>query len=73
MTIVASSKGSKESISGNGRPTYYGRASKDLTGDDMNMLKKSIIAIHLSSTDKMPKHMHCPPGVHSWLFWQKAL
>ena len=84
MNIVASSKASKESISGKGKLTmvkikkiqnYYGRAIKDHTGDDINLLKKRIMAIllHLSSTDKMPKHMHCPPGVHSWCFWQRAL
>ena len=41
----------------------------------MNILKKRIMAIllHLSGTDKMPKRMHCPPGVHSWRFWQRAL
>ena len=42
---------------------------------DIQLLKKPIMAIllHLSSTYKMPKHMHCPPGDHSWCFWQRAI
>jgi len=83
MNIVASSKAQKEPISGKGKLTmvkikkiqnYYGRAIKDYS-DDVPLLKKRIMAIllHLSSTDKMPKHVHCPPGSTSWCFWQRAI
>ena len=84
MNIVATSKAKKESISGKGKlamikikkiQNYYGRAIKDHSGDDMSLLKKRIMVIllHLSSTDKTPKHVHCPPGEKSWCFWQRAL
>ena len=41
----------------------------------MVMMKKRIFAIlyHLCSTDKDPKHVHCPPGDRSWCFWQRAI
>ena len=80
--LVDSSKNQGLQISGKGRLTkekivkiqnYYGRAIKD-TSHDMDLLKKRIYAIlfHLSSSDSHPKHMHCPPGIKSWCFWQRA-
>ena len=40
----------------------------------MHLLRKRIYAIlfHLSSSDSHLKHMHCPPGIKSWCFWQRA-
>ena len=81
--LVAESKAKKDSISGKGKLTkekikkiqnYYGRAIKD-HANDIPLLKRRIMAIllHLSSTDKQPKHAHCPPGKQSWCFWQRAL
>ena len=81
--LIALSKSQKESISGKGKLTqekvnkiqnYYGRAIKDNVGD-IPLLKKRIFAIllHLSSSDKNPKHVHCPPGETSWCFWQRAI
>ena len=81
--LVAISKAQKVQLSGKGKLTqekitkiqnYYGRAIKD-NSCDIQLLKKRIMAIllHLSSTNKMPKHMHCPPGEHSWCFWQRAI
>ena len=75
-------KAQKDSISGKGKLTkekitkiqnYYGRAIKD-NADDPATMKKRIFAIlyHLTSTDKDPKHIHCPPGAQSWCFWQRA-
>ena len=82
--LVMELKAGKESISGKGKgkltqdkilkiQNYYGRAIKD-NADDVPLLKKRIFAIlfHLSSTDKEPKHIHCPPGEKSWCFWQRA-
>ena len=31
------------------------------------------ILLHMSSTDKAPKHTHCPDGASSWCFWQRAM
>ena len=81
--LVAKAKAQKRSISGKGKLTemkikkiqnYYGRAIKEYSGD-IDMLKRRIMAIllHLSSTDKSPKHAHCPPGESSWCFWQRSL
>ena len=80
--IVRTSRAQKNTISGKGKLTqekiakiqnYYGRAIKDHVSD-VPLLKKRIMAIllHLSSTDKTSKHMHCPPGELSWCFWQRA-
>ena len=80
--IVAISKAQKNSISGKGKLThakiqriqnYYGKAIKDHS-HDVNLCKKRIMAIlfHLSSTDDLPKHVHCPDGANSWCFWQRA-
>ena len=82
-TLVATAKAQKQSISGKGKLTeikikkiqnYYGRAIKDHSSD-IQILKRLIMAIllHLSSTDKYPKHAHCPPGESSWCFWQRSL
>ena len=51
---------------------YYGQAVKD-NADDIELLKKRIFAIlfHLTSSDDHPKHVHCPPGEHSWCFLQR--
>eukprot|EP00795_Rhopilema_esculentum_P017497 gene17497-9115_t len=81
--LVAESKAQKQPVSGKGKLTqekmlkiqnYYGRAIKNHAGD-IPLLKKRIMAIllHLSSTDDLPKHAHCPPGSSSWCFWQRAL
>ena len=81
--LVTISKAQKESIAGKGKLTqekitkiqnYYGRAIKD-HANDITVLKKRIMAIlfHMSSTDKTPKHTHCPPGGQSWCFWQRAV
>ena len=81
--LVAQSKAQKITISGRGKLTkdkiikiqnYYGRAIKD-NASDVPLMKKRIFAIlyHLSSTDEMPKHVHCPPGEKLWCFWQRAL
>ena len=72
-----------QSITGKGKLTnqmiikiqnYYGRAIKD-NAEDVSLMKRRIFAIlfHLTSTDKEPKHTHCPPGDKSWCFWQRAL
>ena len=77
--LVAISKAQKVHLSGKGKFTqekitkvhdYHGRAIKD-NSSDIQLLKKRIMAIrlHFSSTNKVPKHMHCPPGHHSWCFW----
>ncbi len=82
-SIVAESKAQQVSIAGKGKLTkekiakiqnYYGRAIKDYASD-IPLLKNRIMAIllHLSSTDAHPKHAQCPPGLHSWCFWQRAL
>eukprot|EP00795_Rhopilema_esculentum_P005697 gene5697-10946_t len=79
--LVAESKAQKQPVSGKGKITqekmlkiqiYYGRAIKNHAGD-IPLLKKRIVAIllHLSLTDDLPKHAHCPPG--PWYFWQRAL
>ena len=81
-TIVTASKAQKNSIAGKGKLTqtkmkriqnYYGKAIKDHS-HDVKLCKKRIMAIlfHLSSTDDMPKHVHCPEGAGSWCFWQRA-
>ena len=31
------------------------------------------LLLYLLSTNEQPKHAHCPPGVSSWCFWQRAL
>ena len=80
--LISSAKAQGQSITGRGKLTaakatkiqnYYGRAIKDYA-DDQELLKKRIFAIlfHMSSTDENPKHHHCPPGTHSWCFWQRA-
>ena len=80
--LVAGSKAQGQSISGKGKLTaakmlkiqnYYGRAIKDYA-HDVDLLKKRIFAIlfHMSSSDENPKHHHCPPGITSWCFWQRA-
>ncbi len=82
MNIISETKAQKESIVAKGKLTqvkvkkiqnYYGKAIKDHS-DDIPLLKKRIMAIllHLSSTDNLPKHAHCPPGETSWCFWQRA-
>ena len=81
--LVSQCKAEKSSISGKGQLTrekiikiqnYYGRAIKD-NAPDICLMKKRIFAIlyHLCSSDKEPKHVHCPPGENSWCFWQRAL
>ena len=81
--IVATSKAQKQPISGKGRLTNdkitkiqncYGRAVKDHSSD-LDLMKNCIMAIllHLSSTDKAPKHAQCPPGESSWCFWQGSV
>ena len=71
-----------QSITGKGKLTnqmiikiqnYHGHAIKDNAGD-VSLMKRRICAIlvHLTSTDKEPKHTHCPPGNKSWCFWQMA-
>ena len=70
-----------KSISGRGQLTkekikiqnYYGRAIKD-NADDLETMKKKIFAIlfHMSSTNDTSKHVHCPPDINSWCFWQRA-
>ena len=81
--LVSGAKAKGSSVSGKGKLTqqkiikiqnYYGRAIKD-HHDDIHLLKKRIFAIllHLSSSDKFPKHQQCPPGESSWCFWQRSL
>ena len=81
--LIALSKSQKESISSRGKFTqekvnkiqiYYGRAIKDNVGN-IPLLKTCIftILLHFSSSDKNPKHVHCPPGETSWWFWQRAI
>ena len=81
--LISSAKAQGQSITGRGKLTaskaakiqnYYGRAIKDYAADQ-ELLKKRIFAIlfHMSSTDENPKHHHCPPGTHSWCFWQRAV
>ena len=76
-------KAQGEAVSGRGKltkvkilkiQTYYGRAVKD-NANDIPLLKKQIFAIffHMCSSDKHPKHMHCPPGEKSWYFFQRSL
>ena len=71
-----------ESIGGKGKLTnylitkiqnYYGRAIKD-NHTDIRLMKQRIFAIlfHLTSTDRTPRHMHCPSGEKSWCFWKRA-
>ena len=52
----------------------YGWATKD-HANDVDLLKSRIFVIlfHLSSTEKNPKHQHCPTRSDSWCCWQRAL
>ena len=79
--LVDTAKAGGNPISGRGKLTkekilkiqnYYGKAVKE-NAHDLVLLKKRIFAIlfHLTSSDEMPKHMHCPPGPASWCFWQR--
>ena len=81
--VIQDCKAQRQSISGKGKLTkekvlkiqnYYGRAIKD-NAHDPALAKKRIFAIlfHLTSTDRNPKHVHCPPGENSWCFWQRAI
>ena len=76
--LASESKAQGLSVTGKGKLThqkimkiqnYYGRAIKD-HHDDIPLLKQQIFAIlmHLSSSDRFPKHQHCPPGERSWCF-----
>ena len=80
--LVETCRAQGKSISGKGQLTrekimkvqnYYGRAVKD-NADDVELMKKRIFAIlfYMSSTNDFPKHIHCPPGIKSWCFWQRA-
>ena len=79
--LVDTAKAGGNPISGRGKLTkdkilkiqnYYGKAVKE-NGHDLVLLKKRIFAIlfHLTSSDDIPRHMHCPPGPTSWCFWQR--
>ena len=37
-------------------------------------MKQRIFAIlfHLTSSDRTPRHVHCPPGEKPWCFWKRA-
>ena len=37
-------------------------------------MKQRVFAVlfHLTSTDRTPRHIHCPPGEKSWCFWKRA-
>ena len=81
--VADSMKAQNQSITGKGKLTkvkmtkiqnYYGRAIKDHSSD-VELLQKRIMSIllHMSSTDKAPKHTHCPDGASSWCFWQRAM
>lgn len=81
--LASVSKAQKDSITGKGKLTqikikkiqnYYGKAIKTYSSD-VKLLKTRVMGIllHLSSTDKQPKHAACPPGETSWCFWQRAL
>ena len=80
--IVAEAKSQGSSVSGKGKLTkekilkiqnYYGKAIKDNAGN-IELMKKRIFAIlfHLTSDDDNPRHVHCPTGVDSWCFWNRA-
>eukprot|EP00795_Rhopilema_esculentum_P016781 gene16781-8241_t len=80
--IVAEAKSQGSSVSGKGKLTkekilkiqnYYGKAVKDNAGN-IELMKKRIFAIlfHLTSDDDNPRHIHCPTGVDSWCFWNRA-
>ena len=82
-TLVATAKAQQQSISGKGKLTniklekiqnFYGKVIEDHSGD-IYMLKRRSMAIllHLSSSDKSPKHAHCPPGQSPLFFWQRPL
>ena len=73
---VAENKAKETSISEKGKPSkekiariqnFYGKAKKECSSD-VKVLKTRIMAIllNLSTTDKNPKHVHCPPGPSSW-------
>ena len=81
--LVSVAKAQRATITGKGKLTnikikkiqnYYGKAIKTYSSD-VPLLQKRIMGIllHLSSTDEQPKHAHCPPGVSSWCFWQRAI
>ena len=81
--VAESMKARGQSITGKGKLTkvkvtkiqnYYGPAIKDHSCD-VELLQKRIMSIllHMSSTDKAPKHTHCPDGTSSWCFWQRAM
>eukprot|EP00795_Rhopilema_esculentum_P000838 gene838-10581_t len=81
--LVSVSKARNDNIFGKGKLTqdkiskiqnYYGRAIKG-SASDIQLLKTHIMAIlmQLSSTDSSPRHLHCPPGDHLGVFWQKGL
>lgn len=82
-TALRKLKAQKSSMTGKGKLTnvvikkiqnYYGKAIKTYSSD-VALLQKRIMGIllHLSSTDEQPKHAHCPPGMSSWCFWQRAV
>ena len=52
---------------------YYSRAIRvNVTAETM---KKAILAslFHQYSTDDMPRHQFCPPGLDSWHFYKRAM
>ena len=53
---------------------FYRKAIKDNV-PDIDKMKSAIYAslYHSSSTDKLPRHSKCPPGLFSWCFYQRAI
>jgi hypothetical protein len=55
--------------------TYYHNAICENVNKDEASIKRSILGTlyHCISTDRYPKHFNCPPGEHSWCFYNRAV
>ena len=53
---------------------FYRKAIKDDV-PDIDKMKSAIYAslYHSSSTDKLPRHNKCPPGLSCWCFYQREI
>ena len=52
--------------------TYYGLAVRANIGDLQAMCRAIWASLmHRVSTDELPKHQYCPPGIESWCGWQR--
>ena len=53
---------------------YYGNAVRAHSGD-LDGMRDAILAtfFHAISTNEAPQHQHCPIGLDSWCFYQRAL